>query len=385
MFLIFLIAIFPLSPGAEPLSAMDVFDLEWASDPRVAPDGQRIVYVRRSNDIMQDRTRSNLWEVSIDGTSHRPLYSGVDNYSNPRFSPDGERLAFTSNESGNRQIYVRWMDTGQTALVAGLQESPRSLTWSPDGKWLAFTLPVKADAKPIAKPRKPPEGAKWADKPIIVQSTRYQYDGRGIIEPAYRHVFVVPADGGSPRQLTSGDYNHYGALAWSADSDLVYFSANRTADWELVTDEADIYAVNIASKNLERITDMPGAERSPKISPDSRYIAFSREERRALAYTPKEIGVMDTSGGNHRLLTTNLDADADGAIWAEDSKSLYFTYDERAVRKIARVTLDGRITDVASGLGGTMIGRPYLSGTIMRQAGLRRSPGAMRTAPPTSL
>ena len=52
---------------------MDVFNLEWATDPRVSPDGKTIVYVRKSNDIMKDRERSNLWQISIDGNDHRPL------------------------------------------------------------------------------------------------------------------------------------------------------------------------------------------------------------------------------------------------------------------------------------------------------------------------
>ena len=43
---------------------MDVFELEWASEPQVSPDGQTIVYVRRSNDVMKDRVKSNLWRIT---------------------------------------------------------------------------------------------------------------------------------------------------------------------------------------------------------------------------------------------------------------------------------------------------------------------------------
>ena len=60
-----------------PFDAMDVFNLEWASDPRVSPDGKTIAYIRKSNDILKDRERSNLWQISVDGTDHRPLYSGL--------------------------------------------------------------------------------------------------------------------------------------------------------------------------------------------------------------------------------------------------------------------------------------------------------------------
>ena len=173
---------------------MDVFDLEWASDPRVSPDGETIVYVRKSNDIMKDRERSNLWQVSADGKDHRPLYSGLNSIRSPRWSPTGEKLAFISNDTGSQQIHVRWFDNGDTAVISQLQASPSNLSWSPDGKWLAFTMNVKAPTKSIAEPRTKPEGATWAKKPITVTTTRYQYDGRGIVEPAYRHVFMPPSN-----------------------------------------------------------------------------------------------------------------------------------------------------------------------------------------------
>ena len=269
----------------------------------------------------------------------------------------GTKLAFISNDTGSQQIHVRWMDNGETAVITQLQNSPSNLTWSPDGKWLAFTMNVKASSEPIAKSRAKPEGAEWAKKPITVTSTQYQYDGRGIVEPAFRHVFIVPADGGSARQLTGGNFNHYGSLTWSPESDRIYFSANRSEDWELVSDEADIYSVTVSSKKIEQITNESGAERSPVISPNGELIAFSKEERRPLAYTPNRISVMSLNGSNIRLLTQDLDGDANNVIWADDSKSLYYTYDERGIRKIGQVSIKGKINQVTDGLGGTTLGQ----------------------------
>ena len=341
---------------------MDVFDLEWASDPRVSPDGKTVVYVRKSNDIMKDRERSNLWQVSVDGTNHRPLYSGLNNIRSPRWSPNGEKLAFISNETGSQQIHVRWIDNGETALISQLQASPSNLSWSPDGKWFAFTMNVKAPSETIAKPREKPEGASWAKGPITVTTTQYQYDGQGIVAPAYRHVFIVPADGGTARQLTQGNFNHYGSLAWSSDSKHIFFSAYRSDDWELVSDEADIYSVSIISSKIKQITNQPGAERSPVISPNGQYIAFTKEERRPLAYSPDRIAIMDLDGKNIRILSEDLDGDGNNLMWASDSKSIYYAYDERGIRKIGRATIKGKLSSVIAGLGGTTIGRPYLSG-----------------------
>ena len=341
---------------------MDVFDLEWASDPRVSPDGKTVVYVRKSNDIMKDRERSNLWQVSVDGTNHRPLYSGLNNIRSPRWSPNGEKLAFISNETGSQQIHVRWIDNGETALISQLRASPSNLSWSPDGKWFAFTMNVKAPSETIAEPREKPKGASWAKGPITVTTTQYQYDGQGIVAPAYRHVFIVPADGGTARQLTRGNFNHYGSLAWSSDSKHIFFSAYRSDDWELVSDEADIYSVSIISSKIKQITNQPGAERSPVISPNGQYIAFTKEERRPLAYSPDRIAIMDLDGKNIRILSEDLDGDGNNLMWASDSKSIYYAYDERGIRKIGRATIKGKLSSVIAGLGGTTIGRPYLSG-----------------------
>ena len=341
---------------------MDVFELEWASDPQVSPDGETIVYVRRSNDIMKDRVRSNLWQIKRSGKNHRPLHSGFKNSYSPRWSPDNTKIAFVSNNSGSTQIHMHWVGSGETTVISQLQESPSSLSWSPDGKWLAFTMNVKGKSTSIVKSRTKPDGASWAKKPITVTTTRYQYDGRGIVEPSYRHVFVVPADGGTARQLTNGNFNHYGSLAWSADSKDIFFSAHRSDDWELISGESNLYKITVSSKKLEQITSMPGEERSPSISPNGEVIAFYVKERRPLAYTPSRIAVMNLKSGNMQIISNDLDDDSDNLFWSNDGESIYFAFDQRGKRTIKKISLSGKVSDFADNVGGTTIGRPYISG-----------------------
>lgn len=124
--------------GPAPFSAEDVFELEYASDPRISPDGARIVYARRANDIMSDRTRSDLWIVDVDGERHRPLVVGGGSATSPRFSPDGGRLAWVQSGDDGPTIRVRWFDAPESATVARLTERPRNLSWSPDGRWIAW-------------------------------------------------------------------------------------------------------------------------------------------------------------------------------------------------------------------------------------------------------
>src|SRR6266852_6834807 len=115
------------------LTAMDEFQLQLATDPQISPDGKKIVYVRRFADPMTDKRYSNLWIINADGSDHRPLTTGNRSDVSPRWSPDGLRLAYLSDADGKQQIYVRWMDTGQTARITNLEQAPDAIAWSPDG------------------------------------------------------------------------------------------------------------------------------------------------------------------------------------------------------------------------------------------------------------
>src|SRR4051794_4681936 len=168
---------------ARRLHSIDVFQLEYADDVQISPDGSRIVYVRVSHDIMTDRTRRNLWMINADGTNNRPLRSEAKNFSQPRWSPDGSRLAYVSTAEGSPQLYVRWMDSGQTALLTDLVEGPASIGWSPGGGSVAFSQFAPAHKDPLAKAPPKPEGARGAPPVKIIDSVMYRADGAGYLEP----------------------------------------------------------------------------------------------------------------------------------------------------------------------------------------------------------
>lgn len=343
--------------------AEDVFELEYANDPRISPDGSRIVYERRSNDIMTDSTRSNLWMISSEGGRHRPLISGAVQTTSPRWSPSADRIAYLLGADAGTDIMVRWMDTGQTARLANVLDGPASLTWSPDGRWLAFTMSVKAKPEPLAKPRSGPEGSNWSEPVRVFDGVRYKRDGTGFVETAHTHIFLLPAEGGTPRQISSGDFNHDGPLSWSPGGEQIYFAANRNDDWEYEPVESDLYAISLGDGSLTRVTDRAGGESEPLVSPDGRRIAYLFDDDRKVAYRNKILHVMNADGSDDRALTTDLDRSAGNVQWAGNGRSLYFQYDDRGERKVARVNLDGRVETVARGLGGTSLGRPYLSGS----------------------
>jgi dipeptidyl aminopeptidase/acylaminoacyl peptidase len=340
----------------------DVFDLELVKDPQISPDGGRIVYVRGSMDIMKDQPRTNLWIIDVDGADHRPLLSSRQSYSSPRWSPDGGRLAFISSAEGNPQLYVRWLDTGQTARISDLLRAPDSLTWSPDGRWLAFTMFVPKEKEPLAKPPEKPEGAEWAAPVKVIDTMVYRADGQGFLESGFTHVFVVPAEGGTPRQLTQGDFDHGGTLSWTPDSRRIVFSANRAPDWEYDPVESEVYAIDVDTGELQQLTSRNGPDYGAKVSPDGRRIAYAGFDDREQGYQVSRLYVMNTDGSESRELLAGFDRDVDSLAWDGASRGVFFLYDDRGVRKIGHVDLAGRMRTIAEGIGGVDLGRPYTSG-----------------------
>ena len=254
----------------------DIFALETAGDAQISPDGRRVVYVRTRYDVMKDRPIANLWIVDTEGgrSAHRPLRSDGDSHRSPRWSPDGTRLAFISNSDGKPQVFVRWMDSGQTARITDLVEAPGDLTWSPDGTQLAFTAFVPAAPSTMATPPPKPEGAEWADPVTVVDRAVFRMDGEGTLRSGSTHVFIVPAEGGTPRALTTGDADHGGPLAFSPDGRTLYVSANRRADREQAPLDSEIHAVDIATGALRTLTRRDGPDANPAVSPDGTRIAY---------------------------------------------------------------------------------------------------------------
>ena len=341
---------------------MDVFGLEHASSPRISPDGGRVVYVRNFMDIMSDVLRSNLWIVHADGANHRPLTSGNYNDHSPRWSPDGERLLYVSNREGSEQLYVRWMDTGQTAQLTQLGENPEGPAWSPDGKLIAFSMLVPEKREPLAPMPSKPEGAEWAPPVKVIDRLIYRADGQGYLKQGYRHLFVLSSEGGTPRQLTSGPYHHGGNLLFTPDGKSIIFSANRIEDWEYDHRNSEIYDVSVEDGTVGALTDRKGPDKSPALSPDGRWIAYLGYDDTYQFYQITRLSVMNRDGSNPRLVSSALDRDVQAPVWSEDGRGIFFQYDDEGQTKLAHMTLDGEVQDLAGSVGGMSIGRPYSGG-----------------------
>jgi dipeptidyl aminopeptidase/acylaminoacyl peptidase len=336
-------------PPRNPLKLADYMDMESVSDPQIAPDASRIVYTRQWVDKVNDRRASSLWVVTPDGTKNHHLAEG----GGARWSPDGTRIAYThEGQPSGAQIFVRWMDAeGASTQITRLESAPSSLSWSPDGKWIAYTASVedRAEFAGVNLPARP-QGARWTGDPKVVERASYKRDRSGYIDTGWTHVFVVPAEGGTPKQLTDGDWNHSG-IAWSPDGTEIYFSSNRRPDadrpdqWQ----ESDIYAVDVAARRIRQLTTRRGPDGNPTPSPDGKLIAYTGDDAHRDTHRNQKIYVMNRDGSGARLISGNYDQQATELRWAPDASGLYFNVRLDGYANIHFVSLTGGVKPVTEG------------------------------------
>jgi dipeptidyl aminopeptidase/acylaminoacyl peptidase len=338
-------------------SARDVFDLEWVSDPQISPDGRRVIFGRTGYDIMKDVKRSALWIANSDASDVRALLSPGRQASSPRWSPDGGRIVFSSTVAGKSELVVRWMASGREARLTKLAESPSGVSWSPDGKWIAFTMFVPAEQKPLVNMIAPPAGADWGPPLRYIESLNYRADGEGYSRPGYRHIFVLPSGGGTPRQVTDGSFDH-GELVWTPDGKALVFAANRTAGAEYEPLESELYDVTLATGAIRQLTHRKGPDSSPAVSPDGKLIAYAGLDDREVGYQLTHLYVMNRDGSEPRMLAPKLDRELNGGVWSADGTGLYVQYDDQGDTKLVFVPLTGDVRNLADRLGGLSIERP---------------------------
>jgi len=344
-----------LSLGAEKdyklLNKETYMEMETAGSPDISPDGKQIIFTRGWVDKMNDRQASNLWIADSKGERIRELTHGNWRDSSPVWSPDGEKIAFISDRDGTSQIHVKWLDTKEVAQLTHLERSPGSLRWSPDGKMLAFTmfLEDRDDILEVELPDKP-YGASWAEDAIIIDRLSWRRDGRGPVPKGYSHIFVMDAElGGTPKQLTSGDYSHSDPQ-WSMDGKKIYFSAIRKPDAEYLNGDSEIYSVDLETLEIKTLTDRKGPDRGPTVSSDGKWIAYTGYDDNNYTSHLSSLYLMDVDGGKKQLLAGNLPNSPSNASWAADSSGVYYLMREKGVSNLYFVPTDGKIKEITKGV-----------------------------------
>jgi len=306
------------------------FDWEFVSQPELSPDGSQLIYSHRWCDKVNDKYENDVWIVNLDGSKNRLLLKG----GSPRWSPDGKRVAYIApGQPSGPQIFVKWLDTGEETQLTHLEHPPSNLRWSPDGKKIAFNMNVPS--RPAFAVRMPPKpaGAKWIDPPRVIDRLNYRSDGQGYRPEGFLHIFTIPDTGGTPAQLTDGDYNN-GAPEWTPDGRTIIFSGIRKPDAEYTRNDSEIYAISVADGQIRALTDRPGPDTGPQVSPDGKLIAYTGYDRSDNTYTVSKLYVMGVDGAGKRTLTDGFDRSPADVIWAPDGKGLYFSTEDKGTENL---------------------------------------------------
>jgi len=185
----------------------------WDSEPSWSPDGTRLSFTR----IYPDRDfREEIWVMSKDGSG--PHWIGLLGFA-AKWSPDGSRLIYTSDRSGNYEIYTSNIDGSDERPLTSSSANESFPVWSPDGSQIVYSAST----------------GEWN----TTQNTE-TYE-----------LYVMDADGTNIRQLTN-NAAYDGNPRWSPDGRLIVFSSDRaqTGHWE-------IYVMDADGSHVRRVTNTP--------------------------------------------------------------------------------------------------------------------------------
>jgi len=325
------------------LTVTRFLDYETVSDPQPSPDGSQVIFTRRSVDRMKDQFETGLWMMNADGSRLRFLVKG----SSPVWSPDGTRIAYLAEgEPSGSQIFMRYMDAeGAVTQVTRVQRGPGGPRWSPDGKWIGFTMFVPKESSWRIDMPAAPQGATWTRPPRVADNLLYRADRNGYLDMGYTHLFTVPAIGGTPRQITRGDWNagpRGGGVAgggggwdWLPDGATVVVAGNDSPDAERMYQRSELYLVDVVTGSKRPLTTQEGAWSNPRVSPDGRLVAFTGYPAAGpVSYRASDVYTIGADGSGVTFRSAGLDRDPSGLTWTADSRGLHFTVMDRGTSNL---------------------------------------------------
>jgi len=369
--LIFALFTGELAHAKEPFAAMDVFEIAYAGDPVVSPCGRVVAFNRYYMDVMTDSRRNDLWVVDTDGKNLRQISKGFDAVGPAAFTPSGDAIAFVAVDGETSHIYLQRMDSGERTELGQDLSGPSNLSFSPDGKWLAFVMPVDFKPETMGEMPATPEGAEWA-KPLIVETRdKFRVDGVGYLPFSSHQVFLVPAKGGAVQQLTEGRQDHNSPLSWSPDSSALFLSINVKNKVNKPMD-SDIVRLDIETRRLTALTTQSGQDLAPQVSPDGKRMAWvGNEDKSGLAhFFSNQLYSANLDGSDVRNLTTGIDVGVKDFAWHPDSRQLYIQYEERGREVLALLAEDGTVSKLTDELSGWELDQPYVLGQFSASGGV---------------
>ncbi len=317
-------------PAADrrPIADTDLYSFQWVANPRISPDGSRIVYTHVTVNQKHDGYDTALWIIPSSGGAARQLTGGPRD-SSPQWSPDGKLLAFVrapekDGKPQPAQIYLLAMEGGEARPLTDLPKGAGGPQWSPDGSTIAFSSTnVPADFE------KKKDGEEKSDVRVIAKAV-YRANGAGYLEPDRpNHIWTVavpkmPGEVQKAKQLTSGQFSE-GDIVWSRDGSQVYFTSRRIAETYYESPHTDIYAVKAAGGEATKIAGLEGGIQQMTLSPDGTRMALAGsieigKDGVERSYSQPDLFITSLQpGSTPKNLTANYDFDIAGGIGGDQA------------------------------------------------------------------
>jgi dipeptidyl aminopeptidase/acylaminoacyl peptidase len=330
------------SGKAQGLTSSDLSRLRSVGSVELSPDGRRIVY----SVILRDRPGrpyGQLWIMDIVTQKSVRVGGDKDSGGGPVWSPDGKWFAFHGHQGEKGGLFIARPDGSEVTLLVSpsgtnspLPGTGNEVTWSPDGKQLAFVSSTPG-----------PEAAEAAGDPMVI--TRYLYKpdaGEGMTrfnDNQRLHIFVVDSSTKQVRQLTQGNFDEH-SIDWSPDGKEILFVSNREANQDEFFNY-DIFALKVADNSIRRLTATESNEYEPLWSPDGKRIVFRGTRRgltdRETTMEDTHVWVMNADGSDRREIGAVLDNRQGAPRWAPDGSAVYFTLQERGSNHLVRLPISG--------------------------------------------
>jgi dipeptidyl aminopeptidase/acylaminoacyl peptidase len=310
----------PISAASSAtLKLDDLRKLVGLAQPAISPDGKRAVVIVSRVNWNEDRNERELDVVDLATHARRALTEHRRGLSDPRWSPDGTRLAFIANEGTGEeakpQIFIMPMDGGDAHPVTKAPEGVEQFAWRPDGGAIAY-------AATDALPKK--QGAERFRDAFVVGNTPITTRK----PPRSVHLFVIAADGGTAKQLTTGEQSvaageAQSTLSWSPDGKTIAFLLAPNPVLNDV-DRAHVMLADAATGKLTRLTTHAGYEADPRFSPDGKHVAYTHSAGDN-QITLNEAWITAPGGGDGTPVSHAYDRAVHDVSWLPDSSAILFT------------------------------------------------------------
>src|SRR5664279_4985016 len=297
-----------------PFTADALLKIKRIADPQMSPDAKWVAFTVTTIDVEKNTRPHQIWIAPLVGGAPKQITTEGNN-DTARWSPDSKQLAFISTRGGTSQIWTMGPDGANPKQVTKLASEASGVKWSPDGKNLIFVSEVypscNADEACNASKIKAAEESKVKARTYTTLLYRHWTEWRG---DRRKHLMVVPPTGGAVRDLTPGfqydvpPFSIGGGDDYevSPDGKEVVYATNLDEDQALSTNW-EIYTVQIEGGDAKKISTSPGADASPKYSPDGKWIAWRMQVRAGYESDRWRLVTFDRESGQINVLTENMD------------------------------------------------------------------------------